>query len=193
MENVVVGDNQKNISKNLRHLMYNSDDQLDGIKKFEAFYGVKNLSNLTYNGGLYDGVKIFEAFNDLRHLRTFLPLMLPLPWYDHYDCDIEIDGFKQVEHRNTIGLSSLKPLVFSDIASHVFLIEQFTQRLSQVEDVKIVGYKEATSFVKDDFVSLAKLPQALHNFSFLRSICIANCPGLVSFPEAGLPSQLKSI
>ncbi|KAH7576042.1 hypothetical protein JRO89_XS02G0281300 [Xanthoceras sorbifolium] len=119
------------------------------------------------------------------------------------DCDIEIDGCKQVEHRNTIGLSSLNPLVFSDVASHMFLINQFRQRVSEVEDVSIVGYEEATSSrhtgitsqrdVKDDFACLAKLPQALHSFSYLRSMCIAKCPGLVSFSEAGLPSQLKSI
>ncbi|KAL5856452.1 hypothetical protein ACOSQ3_003910 [Xanthoceras sorbifolium] len=119
------------------------------------------------------------------------------------DCVIEIDGCKQVEHRNTIGLSSLNPLVFSDVATHMFLIKKFRQRVSEVEDVSIVGYEEATSSrhtgitsqrdVKDDFVCLAKLPQALHSFGFLRSICIADCPGLVSFSEAGLPSQLKSI
>ncbi|KAH7576039.1 hypothetical protein JRO89_XS02G0280900 [Xanthoceras sorbifolium] len=119
------------------------------------------------------------------------------------DCDITIYGCKQVEHRNTIGLSSLNPLVFSDVASHMFLINQFRQRVSEVEDVSIVGYEEATSSrhtgitsqrdVKDDFACFAKLPQALHSFSYLRSMRIANCPGLVSFSEAGLPSQLKRI
>ncbi|KAL5789191.1 hypothetical protein ACOSQ2_004079 [Xanthoceras sorbifolium] len=119
------------------------------------------------------------------------------------DCDIDIYGCKQVEHRNTIGLSSLNPLVFSDVASHMFLINHFRQRVSEVEYVSIVGYEEATSSrhtgitsqrdVKDDFACLTKLPQALHSFSFLRSMCIANCPGLVSFSGAGLPSQLKSI
>ncbi|KAL5786925.1 hypothetical protein ACOSP7_003874 [Xanthoceras sorbifolium] len=119
------------------------------------------------------------------------------------DCDIQIDGCKQVEHRNTIGLSSLNPLVFSDVASHMFLIKKFRQRVLEVEDVSLVGYEDTTSSrhtgitsqrdVMDDFACLAKLPQALHSFSFLRSMCIANCPGLVSFSGAGLPSQLKSI
>ncbi|KAL5789187.1 hypothetical protein ACOSQ2_004075 [Xanthoceras sorbifolium] len=119
------------------------------------------------------------------------------------DCDIAIYGCKQVEHRNTIGLSSLNPLVFSDVASHMFLIKKFRQRVSEVEYVSLVGYEDTTSSrhtgitsqrdVMDDFACLAKLPQALHSFSFLRSMCIANCPGLVSFSGAGLPSQLKSI
>ncbi|KAK0590265.1 hypothetical protein LWI29_024694 [Acer saccharum] len=42
-------------------------------------------------------------------------------------------------------------------------------------------------------VCLAKLPQALHNLSFLTKLCIAECPKLVCFPEAALPSHLRSI
>ncbi|KAK1588943.1 hypothetical protein Q3G72_028870 [Acer saccharum] len=44
-----------------------------------------------------------------------------------------------------------------------------------------------------DCECLVKLPQALQNLSSLREISISNCPKLVSFPEVGLPSQLRFI
>ncbi|KAK3218012.1 hypothetical protein Dsin_011982 [Dipteronia sinensis] len=76
MENMLVGDKQLKTSKNLRHLSY-VGGEYDGIKKFEAFYGVDDLCYLTYNGGLRDDINIYEAFSKVKHLRTFLPLMLP--------------------------------------------------------------------------------------------------------------------
>ncbi|KAJ0084004.1 hypothetical protein Patl1_29492 [Pistacia atlantica] len=154
---------------------------------------------------------------------------------------LEIDGCKEIVQRSAANLSSLSSVVLSDISSQVF-VEQFMQRLSKVEHLKIVGCKELTflwqngiellqtisqlhrleikrcpqllSVVAEeenqqqqwlacscrlqylelsDCKCLVKLPQELHRISSLRKICISNCPELVSFPETGLPLQLRFI
>ncbi|TXG53624.1 hypothetical protein EZV62_018880 [Acer yangbiense] len=134
-------------------------------------------------------------------------------------------------------------MTFADFRGHAFLVKRFIQRLSEVEEVEIVGYKASTSYwhsgiislqeawtfcyslynhnyelhflhslleEKDeelqlqgfpsicqylalDSVCLTKLPQVLLNLDFLRWIRIADCSDLVSFPEATLPSHLRSI
>ncbi|KAJ0084669.1 hypothetical protein Patl1_29484 [Pistacia atlantica] len=147
---------------------------------------------------------------------------------------LEIDGCKEIVQRSAANLSSLSSVVLSDISSQVF-VEQFMQRLSKVEHLKIVGCKELTflwqngigllqtisqlhrlllSVVAEeenqqqqwlacscrlqylelsDCKCLVKLPQELHRISSLRKICISNCPELFSFPETGLPLQLRFI
>ncbi|KAL5786900.1 hypothetical protein ACOSP7_003849 [Xanthoceras sorbifolium] len=72
MENTEDVDRQNNIFKNLRHFSY-VGGRYDGIKKFAAFYGVNDFSNLSYNSHLHNKGKVIEAFNEFKHLRTFLP------------------------------------------------------------------------------------------------------------------------
>ncbi|CAL5381877.1 unnamed protein product [Camellia sinensis] len=40
---------------------------------------------------------------------------------------------------------------------------------------------------------LEKLPRLLHTFTFLRELCVWNCPSLCSFPETGFPCTLKKL
>ncbi|KAK4846522.1 hypothetical protein QYF36_018532 [Acer negundo] len=91
------------------------------------------------------------------------------------DCVIEINCCKQVEHRNTIGLSSLNPLVFSDIASHMFLIEQLRQRLSQVEDVH------------------CKLPMTRFLSGGWSTFPVEKCGSLTYLARSKLPPNLKQL
>ncbi|KAL5751903.1 hypothetical protein ACOSQ2_022410 [Xanthoceras sorbifolium] len=73
MENMQEVDKQGKITKKSRHFSYIRDKH-DGITKFEVVYDVNNLQNFHYNGGLHDGFNTFNAFDEVKHLRTFLPL-----------------------------------------------------------------------------------------------------------------------
>ncbi|KAK3206245.1 hypothetical protein Dsin_020291 [Dipteronia sinensis] len=76
MENMQEVDKQRKATKKSRHFSY-IRDKYDGITKFEVVYDVNNLQNFYYDGGLHDGFKTFNAFDEVKHLRTFLPLDSP--------------------------------------------------------------------------------------------------------------------
>ncbi|KAK1565452.1 hypothetical protein Q3G72_026841 [Acer saccharum] len=69
-------------------------------------------------------------------------------------CRFEIDGCKQLQLRTDIDLGSLNPMTFADFRGHAFLVKRFIQRLSEVEEVEIVGYKTSTSFWHSGIISL---------------------------------------
>ncbi|KAH7576041.1 hypothetical protein JRO89_XS02G0281100 [Xanthoceras sorbifolium] len=71
MEHTLDRDKQNYISKSLRHLSYVGGD-CDGIKMFEAFYGVNDFSNTR----LHNKVEVIEPFSEYKCIRTFLPLVL---------------------------------------------------------------------------------------------------------------------
>ncbi|XP_031277089.1 putative disease resistance RPP13-like protein 1 [Pistacia vera] len=77
------------------------------------------------------------------------------------------------------------------------VIEQCPQLLSLVaeegEQQQYGSPCRLQSLELRDCESLVKLPQVLNNLSSLREISIQECPKLVSFPEASLPSQLRFI
>ncbi|XP_031271087.1 putative disease resistance RPP13-like protein 1 [Pistacia vera] len=147
-------------------------------------------------------------------------------------CKLEVEGCKQVVQRSTIDHSPLNPAVPT---------ERFTNGLSKVEELKMVGCKDLTSlwqsrtvFLQDNaslcrlviedcpqlcslvaeeeeeqqqqglpcklqYLKLSrceyfvKLPQAILSLSSLTEIHIKDCPILVSFPETGLPPQLRVV
>ncbi|THG22420.1 hypothetical protein TEA_016294 [Camellia sinensis var. sinensis] len=45
----------------------------------------------------------------------------------------------------------------------------------------------------DNCEKLEKLPRLLHTFTFLRELCVCNCPSLGSFPATGFPCKLKRL
>ncbi|KAJ4723704.1 NB-ARC domain-containing disease resistance protein [Melia azedarach] len=81
-------------------IYFRMEDMLE-CKKQQEFS--VNLRHLSYIRGRYDGMKRFEIFNNVKHLRTFLPIVLPDTWsregylaYNFFRCVIKNATFKSV-------------------------------------------------------------------------------------------------
>ncbi|KAM4110710.1 hypothetical protein ACJW30_05G012400 [Castanea mollissima] len=91
--------------------------------------------------------------------------------------ELEIVGCKKVRSENTIELSSLKSVFFS-IPMPNILIEEFMQRLTKIEYLKIYNCKELTTSLWQD------------RLDSLVMLYIKSCPRLVNI---SLPSTLRTI
>ncbi|KAL5745499.1 hypothetical protein ACOSP7_026645 [Xanthoceras sorbifolium] len=195
MENMLGGDNQQNISKNLRHFSY-FGGEYDGIKKFEAFYGVNDLCQLTYNGGLRNGINIFEAFSEVKHLRTFLPLMLPcLKLHCFLTRDVlnvlyklrhlrvlSLHGYHIYELPNSIG--DLKHLRYLDLS--VIAIEYLPESISRL-------YNLQTLLLENCFF-LKKICADIGNLIKLRHLNNSNSHSLIAMPlRVGNLTDLRTL
>ncbi|XP_044483667.1 putative disease resistance RPP13-like protein 1 [Mangifera indica] len=111
-------------------------------------------------------------------------------------------GLSLVKNLRIVGCKALTSLWHSrdELQQNIccidpLAIEHFHRRFSSGEEEEEerqqwLPYK-LQSLKLRDCQCLVKLPQALQNFSSLKKVCITNCPKLVSFPDADLPSQLR--
>lgn len=137
-------------TKTLRHLSFVSGPY-DGIRKFQAFYGVKDLSKLTYNGGLHDGVRRIHAFNGFKQLRTFLPFKKESLFPFNLSCEIlnvlpklyrlkvlSLRGYRLKRLPDTIG--DLKHLRYFDLCDTLLhVLPETISGLYNLQTLKLVG------------------------------------------------------
>ncbi|KAK4838499.1 hypothetical protein QYF36_014212 [Acer negundo] len=100
----------------------------------------------------------------------------------------DLTSIWQTGHGLLQDIRYLRRLVIKHCPQLLSLVAEEEEEQQQHEFPNRLQYMELR-----DCECLVKLPQALQNLSSLREISISNCPKLVSFPEVGLPSQLRFI
>ncbi|KAG7980353.1 hypothetical protein I3843_05G178800 [Carya illinoinensis] len=159
---------------------FRMEDRVEGSKQGSTFKKVRHVS---YLGSFFDGFKKFEAFSELTCLRTFLPLMLPLPYCNltsYVSLELlptlrclrvlSLNGYCITKISNSVG--DLIHLRYLDLSrTHITSLPESTTNLYNLQTLLL-----------EDCQRLEQLPSTFGNLVNLRHLNILQARSLKAMP-----------
>ncbi|KAG2671914.1 hypothetical protein I3760_13G015200 [Carya illinoinensis] len=113
-----------------------------------------------YLGGLYDGTKKFEVFSKFKHLRTFLPLMLPYPGYCYLTFHVPLQLLPKSRWLRVLSLNGYCITEISD----------------KIGDLKHLWYLDLS------YTPITSLPESITTLYNLQTLILEKCTYLKRLP-----------
>jgi hypothetical protein len=150
----------------------------------------------SYLGGYFDGIQKFEVFNDLTCLRTFLPLMLPLPGGCYLTSNVPLKLFLKLRRLRVLSLSGYciyeLPESIGDLKQLRFLDLSHTQIRSLPDSITTLHNLQ--TMILEHCYYLKKLPSMFGNLVNLRHLNIQSAYALEGMPpQIGKLTCLQSL
>jgi hypothetical protein len=144
----------------------------------------------SYLGDYYDGIQKFEVFNDLKCLRTFLPLMLPLPGGCCLTSNVPLKLFPKLGRLRVLSLSGYciyeLPESIGDLKHLRFL--DLSQTIIRSLPDSIATLYNLQTLILENCSYLKKLPSTFGNLVNLRHLNIRGAYAL-----EGMPPQMSKL
>jgi len=114
----------------------------------------------SYLGDFYDGIKKFEAFSELKCVRTFLPLMLPIPGECYLTSNV-LKLLPKLRHLRVLSLSG-------------YHISELPESIGDLKHLRFLDLSHTT---------IRSLPESLATLYNLKTLILEHCRFLKNLPS----------